>query len=454
MNQTTEFVHVATGCRDSVIRIWKIYRHMEIDIELCDELRQHENYITSLATNYKFTKLYSSDWNGVLLEFTRLGRKSSKEHATDTIFGLQRLDNRLLNYRKQQLFFFFSFCRKIKVFPTSILKIELHPKSNRIYVQCANDPMIYAVETTTAIVMQSLNSCIDHMVDFSQYSLHKRPIFTIAPCGTQIYTNNGIDSRVECINLQNDTDRNNIHIPSSLTTRKMTITMLSYHPNKHLIACSVFGSFLNATLYLIASESVPNTMVMDPTHPNFCFGKDIDLERDLHYLEEYHNKRAVNDTIGKNLPQSNTVDSILNRIDDLFFIAIQTPKHTDDYEQLKDMQVVLDKLQPTLNTPQTKLQDEAVQGNEMKFKNDSEHSASTNIEPIVTYQENEKITFLENDKKLTEKNSKDSKSSHETFIMDDGTVSTKNKKQISDDGTYSIESGKSKQSNLTFEINK
>lgn len=42
----------------------------DADIELCDELIQHENYITSLAASKKSTKIYSADWNGVLLQWS------------------------------------------------------------------------------------------------------------------------------------------------------------------------------------------------------------------------------------------------------------------------------------------------------------------------------------------------------------------------------------------------
>lgn len=63
--------YIVTGGRDCVLRIWKVSTENDTDIELCDELIQHENYITSLAASRRATKIYSADWNGVLLQWSQ-----------------------------------------------------------------------------------------------------------------------------------------------------------------------------------------------------------------------------------------------------------------------------------------------------------------------------------------------------------------------------------------------
>lgn len=81
--------YIATGGRDCVLRIWKISKDVDADIELCDELIQHDNYITSLATSRKSTKIYSADWNGVLLEWSL--KKSGKGKDAEPLYQMKRL---------------------------------------------------------------------------------------------------------------------------------------------------------------------------------------------------------------------------------------------------------------------------------------------------------------------------------------------------------------------------
>lgn len=70
LSKSIDDAYIVTGGRDCVLRIWKISTEIDDDIELCDELIQHENYITSLAASKKSTKIYSADWNGVLLQWS------------------------------------------------------------------------------------------------------------------------------------------------------------------------------------------------------------------------------------------------------------------------------------------------------------------------------------------------------------------------------------------------
>lgn len=68
------------------------------DIELNSELIQHEDYITSLLTNRKSSRLYSADWAGVLHEWSHSKSKSKMEpNASGQSFQFRRYRIQLFN---------------------------------------------------------------------------------------------------------------------------------------------------------------------------------------------------------------------------------------------------------------------------------------------------------------------------------------------------------------------
>lgn len=71
LNRSSKYAFVVSGGRDCVLRIWKHYFDGEHDIELGDELIQHDNYVTSMVTSRKGTTFFTADWNGVLLQWMR-----------------------------------------------------------------------------------------------------------------------------------------------------------------------------------------------------------------------------------------------------------------------------------------------------------------------------------------------------------------------------------------------
>lgn len=478
LNRKSEYV-IVTGGRDCVLRIWKI--HMddsdENDIELCDELIQHENYITSLVVNQKATKFYSADWNGVLLEWIR--KRSSKDNDMSPLYQMQRYFQIILfslhlkiDVKNVFLFLVFRciFNRKIKIFPTSILRIELHPKMNRLYVQCINDSLIYAIETASAIVIQTMK-----LLENDLKLINNRNIFKISPCGSFIFMNNSVDDQIECYRLSNEEKINQFRLPISLATRKYTITSLSYHPNMNLIACTIFGDSISSSLFMVC-HGTDETLQTNRKVVNY--GKDVDLERDLLTLEEWHNMRT---NINKN-HVSNTFSSILNRIDDLFFMAIQSPKQMNDFEQLKYIQSTIKNLQ---QTPES--QTHEAYDSELSIHNvnenivHSERKSNKNNE-ISSVSSNSKYSYRnscasgsnenadkirkietkikENSSEIDIKSNATSSCSHHTFVL--RTLHEKDKKMQADEivsvehnnGTYSVSSNTSEQSNLTFEIYK
>lgn len=89
LSKSLDSIYVATGGRDCILRIWKIDdTDANSDIELCDELIQHDNYISCLEATRKSSKLYSADWSGVLLEWTHI--KHEKEKIVSSVYHLKR----------------------------------------------------------------------------------------------------------------------------------------------------------------------------------------------------------------------------------------------------------------------------------------------------------------------------------------------------------------------------
>lgn len=350
--------------------------------------------------------------------------------------------------------------RKIKIFPKSIARIELHAKSNRMYVQCINDPLVYAIEITSAVVIQTIK-----YADEGHTSLDTRNTFTVSPCESLLFTKCPSEDQIKCIRVSNEEQFGQMRIPISLATRKYSVTSLTYHPSKNLIACSIFGDVISSCLFVMYNESD----VMKKEHDSRY---EDDLQHDIHALEEWHNGRSqeFGDTAEVGI-KSIAIDSILNRIDDLFFMAIRSPQQ-DDTDQFKEMQQFLEKLrlespkmltdgnQRSATTPNGKsdvsnkveayLTELSSASGESKKGEPKSNSLfeKPNVRASWQLQSTSKVSSKSDDSH--------SDSSHHTFEV---TKPAKQKTQSkrSDDNemsnaTYSIESDMSKRSNLTFEI--
>lgn len=74
-HNVANILYIATGGRDHLLRIWKIDRDLRdeqnSEFELCDELEGHQNYITTMTSSKKSTKLFTADWNGDIIEWVR-----------------------------------------------------------------------------------------------------------------------------------------------------------------------------------------------------------------------------------------------------------------------------------------------------------------------------------------------------------------------------------------------
>lgn len=70
MDFSAKEMFVVTGGRDKIIRIWCITFDIE-RTDLIQELEAHKNYITAIVCAKKTKNLYSSDWDGYIIEWTR-----------------------------------------------------------------------------------------------------------------------------------------------------------------------------------------------------------------------------------------------------------------------------------------------------------------------------------------------------------------------------------------------
>lgn len=73
LNLLSGSLHVATGGRDALLRIWRIYgANNDVSaFELVQELNGHQNYITAIAGTNSVDKLYSADYGGVIIEWSK-----------------------------------------------------------------------------------------------------------------------------------------------------------------------------------------------------------------------------------------------------------------------------------------------------------------------------------------------------------------------------------------------
>lgn len=220
-------------------------------------------------------------------------------------------------------------------------------KSNRLYVQCVNDQLIYAIETTSAIIVKTIRFADDYHI-----TLELRNTFTISPCGSLIFTKSAHEDQIKCIRISNEELVGQFRIPISLTTKKYAVTSLCYHPSKDLISCSIFGDTIHSCLFLMCHE----TAEMSKRHSSVIPSRDdLNWEHDLSTLQQWYTNRSQEITVTDG-PNGIALDSILSRIDDLFFMAIQSPHNLSENGQLKDMQMFLQKF--PLDSTTTRLDDE------------------------------------------------------------------------------------------------
>lgn len=323
--------------------------------------------------------------------------------------------------------------RKIKIFPNGIVRIELHTKSNRLYVQCVNDPLIYVIETTSAIVVKTMKFLNDDPI-----KADTRSTFTISPCGSLIFTKSPHENQIKCIRISNEMHAEQFRLPISIITKTYAVTSLSYHPTKDLIACAIFGDLIQSCMFLFCNSVDDANNIGTPSIQTENNAHDYDP---MMNLQEYYNVQS-HDTIN-----TDGIKSILNRIDDLFFMAVRSSIVEND--QFKDMELLLQKLSlESKSMPPNVMQR---QGASQSTRTEEEHSmfydtSNESNGPEYCNQTSRQLQSIGNSAKSNDSQSSNSKHTFQIFKSEKSTQQYKR--------TNDAHSDLSEPSNLTFEIKK
>lgn len=347
--------------------------------------------------------------------------------------------------------------RKIKIFPTSVIRMELHAKCHHLYVQCFNDPLIYTIETESAIVIQTIKTTAEEMI-----SLENRNTFTASPCGLLIFTKCPQEDQIKCIRISNQEAIDQFRIPISLTTRKYTVTSLSYHPTKNVIACTIFGDLISSCLFLMYNGTEDTNKQYENAGR---FDRDTDLNSNI--FEELRRDNRSFDMFNSNENQSEPAFvSILNRIDDLFCMAIQSPKHTNEYDRLNDMHEFLQKFR--IESTQSEIFESSVHHgirseSDIREKEDPfpDKYSDDSVELKIKRNEFESkqsacMSWQETNMLSNGTEQSHSNDSQHTFRIESKAAQNSNihDDNVNSNATYSISSDVSNPSNRTYEIPK
>lgn len=76
-------VYIATGGRDAFLRIWRVFgdNNDTSAYELAQEHSGHQNYITAIVSKEVDESLYSSDYSGVIIQWT-IDKSESKDRIS------------------------------------------------------------------------------------------------------------------------------------------------------------------------------------------------------------------------------------------------------------------------------------------------------------------------------------------------------------------------------------
>lgn len=292
-------------------------------------------------------------------------------------------------------------------------KIELDASGHRLYAQCVNDPLIHSIEITSGIVIQSIG-------ESHAQSTVGRQTFTFSPCGSLLFKSNGA-TKIVCWNQLNDNVVNTLKLPVS--GARAFISSLVYHPTKFLFACTVYGDTKGICMLLLNHDS------------------SNQMEQPLQTIPD-DNDDTCNEQIELPMPKTmpaartfGTFGNILNRIDDLFALAIKNPNCTDDYKQRKQLEISLQRLRAPIQ-----LLSSDVNGSEQRI--DSTNSTET---------ENNSERLLGNETKSADHSDSHSTQSNNTFTLEKAAKSDIEAIDENDDHTFNVENS-DLNSNATFEI--
>lgn len=285
---------VVTGGRDKIIRTWRITLDVE-RTDLVQELEGHKNYITAIVCAKKTKNLYSSDWNGYIIEWTRTGTKDLYQELR-----YKRILDIYIPILSHHMVF-----RTVTSTGINILNMQLHPRGEALYVSSGGS-IVNAFDVRTGIPLQSFGSS-----DFSSAQLR----FIISPCGSLLLTS----TCTEIIgwNILSGSRLTTYELSLQHSHRKRFITSFDYHPSSNFVCVTVYGQTGDAGLFLLGYKSDNATsiaMAVDQVR------RQPQLSEAVLVPERKAKKNGDNEDLAK----------IIRRIDDIFLLP---QNRTDDVKR-------------------------------------------------------------------------------------------------------------------------
>lgn len=213
--------------------------------------------------------------------------------------------------------------------------MEIHPFDERLYVQCNNDTLVHCLELTSGIVIRSWGE--PNKINLPLV-VQKHRKFTISACGSLLFTTQ--NDQIHCWNYLDDEKCDELKIISKSNESKAFISTMHYHPNLLLMVCSIYGEDNTISICLMSYENEGDDLLNEIKINEG--NNENELEQDLLALERWH--RIRQNVLENDEKAINTFDKILDRIDNLFKMAIKKPNRTDDFKQEIQNKVVKEKL--------------------------------------------------------------------------------------------------------------
>lgn len=209
---------------------------------------------------------------------------------------------------------------------SGIRNMLIQPDGQRLYMHCVNNHQTMCVEVASGIVIQSLNAS----TNANNHRNHCYPLAMTA-CGTIFFTVN--NTEIIAWDHLNATQMSTMKIlpdelDMSVIDSSVFISSLAVHPKINtLLSCTLYGASDITTMFLLnnrldAASAASNAATMH------YIENTADTKR-----EAIDRWRQIRQEIFVDDQNINTIDDILERIDDLFHMAIKSPNRTDDYKE-------------------------------------------------------------------------------------------------------------------------
>lgn len=195
-----------------------------------------------------------------------------------------------------------------------------------MYIQCVKDSRAHCVDLSSGVVIQTLGSNTNTTTD------HKhRTQLAISKCGTIVFT--AVQHEITHWNHFHETKiAETCLLASEFDTPELDegafISSLAIHPRLNsVMACAIYGH--RNTISMVMLNNQPSKLPQ--THNA---GDDHAIENvEESEREAVDRWRQIRQEIFAEDEHIGSFDDILERIDDLFDMAIKSPNRTDDYKK-------------------------------------------------------------------------------------------------------------------------